>query len=299
MTDPSQSASPFTDSYSPQLRTALVLTGTGTAGAYHAGVLRALTEAGVKVDLVAGRGIGVIGALFSAIDGGQRLWDEKGFWKAPAAPGLYRWQRAVEILVWAVAAAVTIVALPLAAVALGLVVFPIDFVMKMAGGGAAGLVAAYIRLAEAAFAPTALPTWLPRVVVLVLTAAGLVVVVSAAIRQRGRRGTGAFWWRLIDAPLSADEAIGHCWRVLWDLIGGAAPLAATVVSRRMAASADCTYSPSRPRPSARGGDSACGPWLSAELETRRICWTPRSISSSMIRDKLPGRSHRRWVSPRQ
>ena len=42
--------------YIPHLRTALVLTGTGTAGAYHAGVIRALHEAGVKVDLVAGRG---------------------------------------------------------------------------------------------------------------------------------------------------------------------------------------------------------------------------------------------------
>ena len=49
--------------YSPQRRTALVLTGTGTAGAYHAGVLRALHEAGVKLDVVAGRGIGAIGAL--------------------------------------------------------------------------------------------------------------------------------------------------------------------------------------------------------------------------------------------
>ena len=35
--------------YSTRLRTALVLTGTGTAGAYHAGVLRALHEAGQTV----------------------------------------------------------------------------------------------------------------------------------------------------------------------------------------------------------------------------------------------------------
>ena len=80
---------PTADTYSPQLRTALVLTGTGTAGAYHAGVLRALHEAGVKIDVVAGRGIGVIGALFAAVDGAQRLWDEKGFWRAPAVRTLY------------------------------------------------------------------------------------------------------------------------------------------------------------------------------------------------------------------
>ena len=78
--------------YSPQRRTALVLTGTGTAGAYHAGVLRALHEAGVKIDIVAGRGIGVVGALFAAVDGAQRLWDDKGFWRAPAVQSLYPWR---------------------------------------------------------------------------------------------------------------------------------------------------------------------------------------------------------------
>ena len=47
-------------------------------------MLRALHEAGVKIDIVAGRGIGVVGALFAAVDGAQRLWDDKGFWRAPA-----------------------------------------------------------------------------------------------------------------------------------------------------------------------------------------------------------------------
>ena len=42
--------------YSPSRRTALVLTGTGAHGAYHAGVLRALQEAGVKIDVIAGQG---------------------------------------------------------------------------------------------------------------------------------------------------------------------------------------------------------------------------------------------------
>src|SRR5476649_381741 len=78
--------------YSPQRRTALVLTGTGTAGAYHAGVLRALHESGVKLDIVAGRGVGVVGALFAAVDAAHRLWDDKGFWKAPAVARLYAWR---------------------------------------------------------------------------------------------------------------------------------------------------------------------------------------------------------------
>ena len=64
-----------------------MLSGSGTAGAYQAGVLRALHEAGIKIDLVAGRGAGVIGAMFSAMDGGSRLWDDNGVWRGlrPAA----------------------------------------------------------------------------------------------------------------------------------------------------------------------------------------------------------------------
>jgi predicted acylesterase/phospholipase RssA len=37
--------------YSPKRRTALVFTGSGTTGAYHAGVLKALDESGVKIDV--------------------------------------------------------------------------------------------------------------------------------------------------------------------------------------------------------------------------------------------------------
>src|SRR5437870_11784496 len=98
--DPSPSA--LAEPYSPQRRTALVLTGTGTAGAYHAGVLRALHEAGVKLDVVAGRGIGAIGALFAAIDGAQRLWDEKGFWRSPAVSAFYQWQGSLRFAVWSI-----------------------------------------------------------------------------------------------------------------------------------------------------------------------------------------------------
>src|SRR5215204_2814648 len=91
---------PPPDSYSPRRRTALVLTGTGTAGAYHAGVLRALHEAGVRIDLVAGRGIGALGAIFSAVDGGQRLWDREGLWKQAAIAHAYRWRGPLRVAGW-------------------------------------------------------------------------------------------------------------------------------------------------------------------------------------------------------
>jgi hypothetical protein len=210
--------------YSPQRRTALVLTGIGTAGAYHAGVLRALHEAGVKIDVVAGRGVGVIGALFAAVDGAQRLWDEKGFWRGAGADTLYQWRLVPRGVAWAFAASIAIVAIPLGAIAIGLVVFPIDFVLKMVGvGGASGLVGAYLRFADAAFAPEALPTWLPRLVVLVLAAAAAVAFADGWTNNR-RAGRGAMWWRAVAAPLSSRAAIDRCWRVMWDLVRGAAQL---------------------------------------------------------------------------
>jgi hypothetical protein len=225
----SSPALPSSEPYSPQRRTALVLTGTGTAGAYHAGVLRALHEAGVKLDIVAGRGIGVVGALFAAVDGAQRLWDENGFWRAPGIERLYQWRVVPRVIVWALALALAIVAIPIAAVALGLVVFPIDFLLKMVGvNGAAGLVGAYLPLVQSAFAPDALPTWLPRLVLLVLGAAGLVAFVDGWMGgpRKGSRTLGAFWWRAVRPPMSSSHAIDHCWRAMWDLVRGATQLKA-------------------------------------------------------------------------
>src|SRR5262245_19694545 len=140
---------PSPDSYSPRRRTALVLSGTGTAGAYHAGVLRALHEAGVKIDIVAGRGIGAVGALFSAVDGAQRLWEDKGYWQVSSARSFYPWRITIQLAVWVLVAAIFLVAAPLAAMAFGLVVFAIDFVLKMAGTtGAGGLTAWYVEAAN-------------------------------------------------------------------------------------------------------------------------------------------------------
>ena len=66
--------------YSPKRRTALVLAGSGTAGAYHAGVLKALDENGVKVDLLVGTGAGTLAAALGAVAAGDRLYGADGFW---------------------------------------------------------------------------------------------------------------------------------------------------------------------------------------------------------------------------
>src|SRR5215510_8996862 len=212
------------DAYSPQRRTALVLTGTGTAGAYHAGVLRALHEAGVKIDVVGAHGVGVVGALFAAVDGTHRLWDERGFWRSPITRDLYPWRSTLRYIVWALTLAVALVAVPLLAMVAGLIVFPIDFVLKMVGLSGGGLTSWYLRAAAAAFASEGLPTWLPRLVLLVLGASGLTAAVTAYWESLSGRRRGGFWWRIVPAPLTAEPAIDLCWSTLWELIRGATQL---------------------------------------------------------------------------
>ncbi len=217
MTDP--------EHYSPQLRTALVFTGTGTAGAYHAGVLRALQEAGVKIDIVAGRGVGALAAVFAAIDGGQKLWAPHGFWDSDAVRQLYDWRPTLRFAAWSMCAALLIVAAPLAAVAVGAVVFPLDFVVRMVGaGGAAGLTGAYTRWVDRMFAPGALPTWLPRLAVLVLGLAALTIALDTLVSSTKRRARGGAWWRGFRSPLSSRDVLDRCWTSLWDLVQGGASL---------------------------------------------------------------------------
>ena len=150
--------------YSTRLRTALVLTGTGTSAAYHAGVLRALHEAGVKLDLVAGRGIGVVGALFAAVDGSARLWEVDGIWKAGGASQFYGWREPLRVAGWALAVAAAILAIPLVLLALAVVLAIIGLLLTLVGlsGAATAVTSGYAHWIETLFSPTALPTVIPR-----------------------------------------------------------------------------------------------------------------------------------------
>lgn len=226
--------------YSPRSRTALVLTGTGTAGAYHAGVLRALGEAGVRVDLVAGHGIGVLGAYLAAIDGAGRLWAPDGFWRAPDVPAFYRWRRALRWLTWTAGAALAVILVPVAVLAVGLGVFGLAFLAGLAGlpvGQRAADV--YTGLVRDLFQPGRLPAWVAEAAVLLLALVLILVVVSALRRMpRGRhRERGRFWWRLVGAPLSAREITASVRRAIWRLIAGGADVPepdAVDLSRRYA-----------------------------------------------------------------
>ncbi len=219
-------------SYSTRLRTAVVLTGAGTAAAYHAGVLRALHEAGLKIDLVAGRGAGTIGAFFTAVDGGVRLWDADGIWRSPGAARFYGWRPPLKAAGWALVAAAVIFGLPLALLALAVVVGTLGLLLTLVGLERAGLFlrAGFSSWVDTLFAPAALPTIIPRLVlfaILVGVAALAAALVSSSIQARAkhRTQTGSLW-RLLGSPLTAAAIVDGAVTELWNLIRGAAPLAA-------------------------------------------------------------------------
>lgn len=215
--------------YSPERRTALVLTGTGAHGAYHAGALRALQEAGVKIDLIAGHGIGAGSAALAAIDGGARLWDTDGIWRSSAVTTMYGWRRPLHIVAWMGAALIAVLLIPLLVLLAGLLVFLIGFFLEMVQvSQGASMIAAYSAWLQAAFSGTGLPTVVPRAVTIVLAATIGVVGVSAFLAGRvagSRRMQGGWWWRMAGAPLDARATADRFADALWELIRGAAPLA--------------------------------------------------------------------------
>jgi hypothetical protein len=172
--------------YSPERRTALVLCGTGVHGAYHAGALRALQEAGVKIDIMAGQGVGAAAAALAALDGGGKLWDAGGLWRMPRGARLYPWKWPLRVGAW-LAGFLAIVLLSV-------------------------LAAPYV---PPALSRGALLVWL------ILVAALLLTVVMADRRAPARRrSAGGWWWRVAGAPLDARPARDLFTRALQQLVQG-------------------------------------------------------------------------------
>ena len=217
------------ESYSPERRTALLFTGTGVDGAYHAGALRALHEAGVKLDIVGGRGVGVVAAIMTAVDGGAHLWEAGGFWRNPAVADLYRWRWPFRVLRLLAFALVVVLAVPAAVMLIGLVVYPIALLLGMSGLDAgARLVESFLDALRTAFSPPGLPTWIPRLASLLAAAAVIVLAGGAWLTwwrsPLHRRTAGNRAWALLGSPIDADRAINRSIEAVWRLLKGGAAI---------------------------------------------------------------------------
>jgi hypothetical protein len=217
--------------YSPRERTALVLLGTGTAGAYHAGVLRALREAGVRIDLVAGCGMGAASALFAAVDAGACLWDEQGLWLGSPGPArLYPWRGRWRVLAASVGMAALLLVLPLLAVAAAALAYPLVLaVMFLWPPGGEVLMARWAGAVTWLISPAVLGGAVPRLAAAALLAGVLAASLAwAAAAGRGRAGRperGGVWWQVLGAPLDGASAARWCLGGFWRFVRGAASLA--------------------------------------------------------------------------
>ena len=175
---------------------------------YHAGVLRALQEAGVKIDVMAGQGVGAGAAALAAIDGAARLWEADGIWRSAGVRTWYRWKWPVRAAGWLGVLLVAVLATPLLLLAFSLQFNAVSFVL-------AALAVVCVLVFGAAFSVWSMQRHSP-------------------VR---RRAEGAWWWRILAAPCSGKAARESFAASIWQLIRGAATVAhppAQALGRRYA-----------------------------------------------------------------
>jgi hypothetical protein len=217
--------------YSPQRRTALVFAGSGTSGAYHAGVLKALDESGVKIDVVVGSGVGTIAAAYAAVSGGTRLYGPDGFWQGTGWSSFYRLRPVLRLALILLGISFAIFALPLVAGLLVGLLFPLVLIAdRLFPGTAAGLLERIWTAPE-----TLSGTYLVAQAVPVFVLALLTVVVAVVLLARdGRRAPEAF-----ESLLDARPGLTRLRKGLWSIARGASlsggPPSEAELGRRYAA----------------------------------------------------------------
>jgi hypothetical protein len=200
--------------YSPKRRTALVFTGSGSTGAYHAGVLRALDESGVKIDIVVGSGIGAVTAAYAAVGGGPRLYGKRGFWDGVRWGAFYRLRPIVRLALALLGVSFAIFALPvLLGLLLGLL-FPLLLIADRVAPGVASRALALLWVAPEALSGPYLGAQAVPVFALAMLAIAAVAVVYFRDRRRFPEAFESF--------LDAEPGLARLRRGLWEIARGAA-----------------------------------------------------------------------------
>jgi Patatin-like phospholipase len=199
--------------YSPKRRTALVFTGSGTTGAYHAGALRALDESGVKIDVVVGSGIGVIAAAYAAVGGGSKLYGARGFWDGVRRASFYRVRPTVRLAAGLLLVSFAIFALPLVLGLLLGALFPVLLIADRAWPGVASRVLGHVWMTPEAMSGPYLAA--QAVPVLALALLALLVVAYSYFRDRRRFAEG------FESLLDARPGLQRLQRGLWEVARGA------------------------------------------------------------------------------
>lgn len=217
--------------YSPKRRTALVFCGTGTAGAYHAGVLKALDESGIKIDVVVGSGIGALSAVFAAVAGGQRLYGPGGFWEGVGRQTLWRLRLGVRVGLLAAGMAFAVFLLPVVGALLaGILVVPILIIDLIAPGFASRLLAFLDATPEVLrglyLSALAVPSFL-------FALCGGIAVAWALMRDRRRAKERLEF--LVDLSRARTRLFSRLWEVVQGTVLAAEPASDADFGKRVVA----------------------------------------------------------------
>jgi hypothetical protein len=189
----------------------------------------------VRIDLVAGRGVGAVSAMFAAIDAGARLWEPGGLWADPAVRRLYPWRPLWRVAGWSLAAAAAALLLPLALIGAFALLYPLVYLAQLVSTTATAAIASgYADLVTRLLSPVLLTSIVPRAVTAGFLVGFVVVDSPASWRSGGRRGPdaavgAAFWARVFGAPLDGVTAVGWAAAGFWQFLRGAAPIAQPVL----------------------------------------------------------------------
>jgi hypothetical protein len=200
--------------YSPKRRTAVVFAGSGTSGAYHAGVLRALDESGVKIDLVVGSGTGALAAAYAAVDGGTRLYGKAGFWQDMEWRSLYRLRPFLVLSLALLACSFGVFLLPVAVGVLAGLLFPLVLIADRAWPGLASGILGFVAVAPESLSGPYLAALAVPIFALALVAATTLALVLSRERRRFAESLESF--------VDATPGEARLRRGLWEIVRGAA-----------------------------------------------------------------------------
>jgi hypothetical protein len=116
--------------FSPRRRTAVVLSGEGTGAAYLVGAMKALDAAGVRVDVVLGRGAGALVAAFSALCAEDKIDGDGGLLGEVLRRRPYRLSRFYRFVALCLAASFAFFAAPALVGIASVVLLPVQALVR-------------------------------------------------------------------------------------------------------------------------------------------------------------------------
>ncbi len=116
--------------FSPRRRTAVVLAGEGTGAAYLVGAMRALDAAGVRIDLVLGRGAGAVVAAFSGLSAEDKIDADGGLLDAVSSGRPFRVAPLYQFAARALAISFAFFAAPALLGLVSVVVLPVQALLR-------------------------------------------------------------------------------------------------------------------------------------------------------------------------